>query len=725
MYVATYNMKICHGHSINCYYIIQGMISCLLMFSCCLVMVRAEWKFSTVNINVSDSCKATVQRLSELEVSDPQLMAYYWDSWGKPSDGILTGHTTFLGYYDECIDLKNTELGETKYCIYPMIMETNTSLINAADSLKGVCISPECPASVNKSSVIDINVGVCYPSQCSSTEFETIISTMAINNVATTTSPFSSKIYSYATKLKSTAGNSQVFCPDTNVELDTGAIAVMIVCGILIGLVIVGTITDYLLSSNESLLKVSKETVQTAVNKKAVSHDKLQHTSKQVTMKDFMLSFSLYNTVPKLVSTKQSTSTIKGLNATKTFFNFIIVIHHLHCFIVFTLPFSSQNSPQYINAAFSRFIFQPTLNITFAVDTFFLASATLSAFLTFKDMEKYKKFRCVYFYLKRIFRLSPMYYLFTFISYKLSVHFGQGPVWFSLDYHTCPDTWWYNIFYLTNTLPLLDMCMLATWHICADMQLFIVSPVFIVLLYHSLYYGLIAIAVTMIAATATVGFMAAKNDYWAAVMANPQNSLNQVNGLHIQPVYRINTYLTGILLGYILYKKYNIATLPIGNWLKQLIYLALWSTAIYLCTVSTLFGTYGEYSHTHHFTDFENITFLMFTGLAFSIGLSIIIYICNTGYGGMFSSFLSWPGWDPISRLIFGVFLIHQMVIFYILGTLQSSLKYTDTVFVMISVFTIVMSYGLSAVTAVFVELPIANVVSLCFKLAGAEARSA
>ena len=709
----------------------REMISLFIMFSCCLVVVRAEWKFSTVNINVSDSCKAAIQRLSELEVSDPQLMAYYWDSWGKPSDGILIGHTTFLGYYDECIDLKNTELGETKYCIYSMIMETNTSLIDAVDSLKDVCISPECPVSVNnKSSVIDIKVGVCYPSQCSSTEFEIIISTMAINNIATATSPFSSKINSYAVKLKSTVGDSQVFCPDTNVKLDTGAIAVIIVCGILIGLVIVGTTMDHRLlplSTNESLPKVSKETVQTAatVNKKdkVVSHDKLQHTSKQVTIKDFVLSFSLYNTVPKLVSTKQSTSTIKGLNAIKILFNFLIVINHLFFFTVFTLPFSSQNSPQYLDAAFSRFIFQPILNITFPVDTFFLASATLSAFLTFKDMEKYKKFRCVYFYLKRIFRLSPMYFIFTFIAYKLSVHFGQGPVWFSLDYHTCVDTWWYNMFYLTNTLPLLDMCMAVTWHICTDMQLFIVSPVFIVLLYHSLYYGLIAIAVTMIAATATVGFMAAKNNYWAAVFVNPQYN-NQLNGLHIQPIYRINTYLTGILLGYILYKKYNIATLPIGNWLKQLIYLALWSTAVYLCTVPTLFGAYGEYNHTHHFTDFENITFLMFTGLAFSIGLSIIIYICNTGCGGMFSSFLSWPGWDPISRLIFGVFLIHQMVIFYIFGTLQSSLKYTDTVFVMISVFAIVMSYGLSAVTAVFVELPIANVVSLCFKLAGMEARS-
>ena len=60
------------------------------MFLCDQLLFHG-WKFSTLNINVSDSCEAAIQRLSELEVSDPQLMAYYWDSWGKSSDGVLTG----------------------------------------------------------------------------------------------------------------------------------------------------------------------------------------------------------------------------------------------------------------------------------------------------------------------------------------------------------------------------------------------------------------------------------------------------------------------------------------------------------------------------------------------------------------------------------------------------------------------------------------------------------
>ena len=51
-------------------------------------------------------------------------------------------------------------------------------------------------------------------------------------------------------------------------------------------------------------------------------------------------------------------------------------------------------------------------------------------------------------------------------------------------------------------------------------------------------------------------------------------------------------------------------------------------------------------------------------------------------------------------------------------------MKHTDTVFAMILVFVVVLSYFVSAITAVFVEQPIFNVVSLCFKLAGIETRS-
>ena len=85
------------------------------------------------------------------------------------------------------------------------------------------------------------------------------------------------------------------------------------------------------------------------------------------------------------------------------------------------------------------------------------------------------------------------------------------------------------------------------------------------------------------------------------------------------------------------------------------------------------------------------------------------------------NSFLSWPGWEPLVRLSYGVILCHILVICYVMGTMQSGLKYTDILYAMIAVFAIVSSFAVSAVVAVFFEQPIFNVLSLWFKSAGKE----
>ena len=683
-------------------------------------------------IDVSESCRTAVQRLSTLQATKPQLMARYWDSWGKPSDGILTGHTTFLGYYDECIKLKNTDLGDMKYCIYPMVMDTNI-MQRSSESEDGVCHSSNCPMPVNASSVLNVKVGVCYPSVCSANEFAVVLSKMNITSVITVTSdPFSDTTNTVTIKLNNIEDSSP-FCPVTDVEYDAGTIAVIAVCAILVGLVVIGTVVDiilWILSSDVVTCEADRKSQGSPSGEANPRDANKQNSSEPMTtkriitnyptIKHFILAFSLHTNIPNLTM-KQSPSALKALGGIKIISNLIIITFHVQHYIVIFFSITFQNS--YLQHLASKFIFQPIINVTFAVDAYFVISGTLSAYLTMKDIQRHKKFRCIYFYLNRFFRLSPILYLYTLIAYKLSPHFGQGPAWFTFDVYGCKDTWQYVLLYLSNTGYMYngarEMCMGQTWHIAADMQLFVFSPIFVILLYHFHYVGLAAMVITLLAATAIIGYVSVTNGYWAAMLHNP-DLMHQFTKLYVQPFYRAPSYLTGILLGYILYKKYKIANLPIKNCTKWLIYALLWVVGITLCLV-TMFGTYGEYSFTYHFSNLENVMFLMFSGLAWSIGIAIIIYICNTGYGGVVNSFLSWPGWEPLVKLNYGVTLNHSMIMFCVVGTLQSGLKYTNTVFAMIVVFVVLLSYSVAAITAVFVEQPISRVVSLCFKLAGME----
>ena len=51
-----------------------------------------------------------------------------------------------------------------------MVMDTNI-MQRSSESEDGVCHSSTCPMPVNTSSVLNVKVGVCYPSVCSANEF--------------------------------------------------------------------------------------------------------------------------------------------------------------------------------------------------------------------------------------------------------------------------------------------------------------------------------------------------------------------------------------------------------------------------------------------------------------------------------------------------------------------------------------------------------------------------
>ncbi|KAH6922181.1 hypothetical protein HPB50_010786 [Hyalomma asiaticum] len=49
----------------------------------------------------------------------------------------------------------------------------------------------------------------------------------------------------------------------------------------------------------------------------------------------------------------------------------------------------------------------------------------------------------------------------------------------------------------------------------------------------------------------------------------------------------------------------------------------------------------------------------------FSVGIAWVIYACLTDRAGLLTSFLSWPGWAPLSRLSFSTYMIQDMVLQY------------------------------------------------------------
>ena len=637
---------------------------------------------STSTTTISIDCAGALHRLSSMAESYPNLLARYLNLWGKPScshDSFVPeniGTVTYIGDYDGCVGLTDTQLGDVSYCIYDMEMSVSTGA----------------PSRDLVSSVL-IKVGVCHPTLCSAEDFAIVLSHIDFNSDGV------SLVGGIGDGAVSVTIDSKGLssCPVVDVNYDVTTRLTLIVCGVLCGLVVVGTLLDYFIMRDEN---------------SHVKSDEVLHVGST----ELFTSFSLVKNMSFVLTTKPSSTSLKAVGGIRVISMFWIIANH-------TWQAVNMYNENVINksAASSKvkqFSFQPIINVTFAVETFILLGGLLTAYTAFMDMERHGKFRTSYYYIYRFFRISSLYYLFIFVAIKVIPKLGSGPVynWRLLSYDTCQQYWWTNILYINNIVPVLS-CLGHTWYMALDMQFFIVSPLFVVLLYKNRRIGLGVIAVVMIASVTIVGVITAVNKHNANLFADP-DFVSNIKYLYCKPYFRINAYLIGIVLGYILHKKYTFPVSSLQNFVSVIL-------PALLC-LPVIYSTYQIW-HNHPFRELENLLYQMFSRTVWSVGIAIIIYSCNQYSDGLIQKsanrVLSWNGWDPLVKLTFAAYLIHYVVLDYIMGTMRTSYVFSDHVYMVMFMTATIVSYSIAVLMTLCVELPIINIVKLLFEAAGIQPR--
>lgn len=86
-----------------------------------------------------------------------------------------------------------------------------------------------------------------------------------------------------------------------------------------------------------------------------------------------------------------------------------------------------------------------------------------------------------------------------------------------------------------------------------------------------------------------------------------------------------------------------------------------------------------------------------------------VVFACATGHGGVVNSVLSWPAWIPLSRLTFGTYLVHVMVMIYFNNNARGLLYFSLDFMVerLLAVFLI--SYAISLLWSLLIETPVRN----------------
>ncbi|XP_030026901.2 nose resistant to fluoxetine protein 6 [Manduca sexta] len=296
------------------------------------------------------------------------------------------------------------------------------------------------------------------------------------------------------------------------------------------------------------------------------------------------------------------------------------------------------------------------------VDTFFL----LSGFLTCVNFVRFKVLpNPIFLILKRYVRLIVAYAIVIFFISAIYPYTGSGPLWnraVAHDTDQCRKNWWLNLLMVSNYVDTENICIVVSWYIPCDFQFFVVTVILFWIYKHLPRLGLLLASVVTIASLvlpAIINYMyqlSAVQLFTFEFVMNPRAS-EDFHLAYIKSHTRYAAYLVGFFSGYI-FAKYNAKS----NTRRISVKWSVLGTffAIVLMLVVMMVGS------TFLWRDYNSLEGAMYAALnrpAWACGVAAIVLCCSLGDVPIVKKFLSWYPWVPLSRLAYGLYLVHHIII--------------------------------------------------------------
>jgi hypothetical protein len=107
----------------------------------------------------------------------------------------------------------------------------------------------------------------------------------------------------------------------------------------------------------------------------------------------------------------------------------------------------------------------------------------------------------------RFARLTvPYLYVLGIVEVTMK-YFASNSVFepLTLDHINCPKYWWRNMFHINTLFPVQDMCMIWSWYIANDTQLYIIGAIILIVSIRHFKFAAATLAIFMVAAWITTG----------------------------------------------------------------------------------------------------------------------------------------------------------------------------------------------------------------------------
>ncbi|XP_067685689.1 O-acyltransferase like protein-like [Haliotis asinina] len=414
-----------------------------------------------------------------------------------------------------------------------------------------------------------------------------------------------------------------------------------------------------------------------------------------------LLCFSAVSNGEKILSVKRSPASISCLNGIRVLSMSWVILGHTFLNLITNVENGADLLP--ITKSFS---FQVIMNGTLSVDTFFFLSGLLVTYLFLKETEKaggLKVKHMVMYYVHRYLRLTPVYAYVIFVYTFVVPYLVDGPTWTSpTDKASCENNWWINMLYINNLLRADQMCIAWSWYLANDMQFYFVAPVVLIPLALSLQvkntFARKVLKLTGICvALACIIIGIACTGYYS--YHNFQDITGVFLHVYIKPWCRIGPFAIGMLVGYLIQtKKSEIKISPFMQGLGWVLAVAVAG----LCTLLTYDDTKGPGWGIDGRTAFDTLF-----RPVWALVLAWVVFMCCKGKGGIVDWMLSWDWWQPLSRLTYGAYLVHLVLMITETLSMRSLIYYTQGYVVYRFFGFVCMSFIVSFMMAILVEAPL------------------
>jgi len=447
----------------------------------------------------------------------------------------------------------------------------------------------------------------------------------------------------------------------------------------------------------------------------------LEDSNKKL-IKKFLNCFSLKNNIKEILSTATRVDpNLEVLNGIRVLAIGWIII--THCFYMPVIaPYN--NFEDAVHDSLTTYFMAMIKCGTIAVDVFFYLSgflASLSLYRAFKN-PKNRNFKALLIcYFHRYVRLLPFLALILLYTINLQPIVTSGPLGYlaQVTSQNCYDQWYEILLYYVNfAVPFENICNAWTWYLYVDMQLFLLMPILMLIQSFNKQIFYLSVSILTFASIAIPSILCGYYGFNLSFVRTENNTKYDTSTtVYDKPYCRATAYYLGIIL-FILYNEGNNDGRGLCVKIKEAVYNRMSVRYLmYSMGVVILFGVYYSFYYLDAYPNDWSNAFgsaqMVISRPLFVIGLGLVIYPVIIGRGKNLLAILGHYIFNPLSKLTYGVYIIHLAICFGIwMDTVQPEV-YTvfDRMLDTVMIFTL--SYIMSFIATLFFDSPIVQLLKI------------